>query len=77
MLLKKAFKEKLDLEWNISPTTKNGNRVYFLRLMNKQLFKFIEGITPFMHPSFMYKTDLSHGLPLWATKGGDIVGPVQ
>ena len=74
MLMKKAFKEKLGLEWNVSPTTKNGKRMWFLRLMNKQLFQFIDGVMPYIQPSFMYKTDLSHGLPLWATKGDDIVG---
>lgn len=73
-LLRRALKEKLDLDWNISPNTKkDGSRTWFLRLNNRQIFKFIEGVRPYIQPSFEYKIKLSNGLPLWATKGGDIV----
>lgn len=54
LILKKALKEKLDLEWNIN---KNG-KYYFLRLRTKDVTKFVEGITPFMCDSFLYKVTL-------------------
>lgn len=52
-LLKKALKDKLDLEWNIQ----KHNKYFFLRLRMKDVPKFIEGITPYIHPSFLYKID--------------------
>jgi hypothetical protein len=50
-ILKKALKEKLDLEWNIN----KHNQYYYLRLRCKDVQKFMEGISPYMKPSFSYK----------------------
>lgn len=50
-LLKKALKEKLNLEWNIH---KNSHR-YYLALRAKDVDTFLEGISPFVCPSFSYK----------------------
>ena len=54
LLLKKALKEKLDLEWNIN---KNG-KYFYLRLRTKDVTKFVDGIKPFICPSFLYKVTL-------------------
>lgn len=51
LLLKKALKDKLDLEWNIN---KNG-KYYYLRLRSKDINKFMLGISSFITPSFKYK----------------------
>lgn len=51
LLLKKAIKEKIDVEFNI-------NRHYdkwFLRLRNKDASKFLDGVSKFIKPSFEYK----------------------
>ena len=53
-LLKKALKDKLDLEFNIN----RQNKYYYLRLRTKDVYKFIEGITPYILPSFLYKVTL-------------------
>jgi hypothetical protein len=50
-LLKKALKDKLDLEWNIN---RNG-KYYYLRLRSKDNGKFINNIRPFITESFKYK----------------------
>ena len=50
-ILKKALKEKLDLEWNIN---KNG-KYYYLRLRCKDIPKFMNGIRPYITESFKYK----------------------
>lgn len=53
-LLKKALKERLDLEWNIVKT----NRKYFtLRIRAKDHNKFMDGVSPFILDSFKYKID--------------------
>ena len=50
-ILKKALKEKLDLEWNIN----RQNEYYYLRLRSKDIDKFMEMVSPFVFPSFQYK----------------------
>ena len=50
-ILKKALKEKLDLEWNIN----RQNKYYYLRLRTKDVDKFMEGVAPFVVPSFQRK----------------------
>ncbi len=50
-ILKKALKEKLDLEWNIN---KNG-KYYYLVLRVKDHEKFINSISSYITPSFNYK----------------------
>jgi len=56
LLLKAALKEKLYLEWNIrSGSKKDGGRVYHLALRRSSLERFIDGVMPFIVPSFDYK----------------------
>lgn len=50
-ILKKALKEKLDLEWNIN----RHYQYYYLRLRNKDLNKFMDMIEKYIKPSFNYK----------------------
>lgn len=50
-ILKKALKDKLDLEWNIN----KQNKYFYLVLRMKDFNKFIEGISPYILPSFQYK----------------------
>lgn len=50
-ILKKALKEKLDLEFNIN----RQNQYYYLRLRTKDIDKFMEMVAPFMFESFQYK----------------------
>jgi hypothetical protein len=50
-ILKKALKDKLDLEWNIN---KNG-KYYYLRLRRKDFWKFMNEISQYITNSFKYK----------------------
>lgn len=50
-ILKKALKEKLDLEFNIN----RQNQYYYLRLRMKDFDKFMEMVAPWVFPSFQYK----------------------
>lgn len=50
-LLKKAIKEKLDLEFNIQ----RQNNYWYLRLRAKDIERFDELITPYIFKSFSYK----------------------
>lgn len=52
-LLKKAIKEKLDLEFNIQ----RQNNYWYLRLRAKDMEKFDEIVKPFVFPSFSYKLE--------------------
>ena len=65
-ILKKALKEKLGLEWNIN----KHNQYYYLRLRCKDVQKFMEGISPYMKPSFSYKLVRTESPE---ESGGDIV----
>lgn len=71
-VLKKAIKEKLDVEFNV---TRKGTQGFYLRLRTKDVDKFMEGIEPYMKSSFLYKvvrtTDPKEAL------GGDIVCSTQ
>jgi len=53
-ILKKALKDKLNLEFNI---VKTNRKYYSLRLRTKDIPKFIKGIRPFILNSFLYKVD--------------------
>lgn len=68
LLLKKALKEKLDLEWNV---VKTNTKYYTLRLRMKDFDKFMKGISPYVFESFKYKVILRTTDP--STEGGDIV----
>jgi len=50
-ILKKALREKLNLEWNIN---KNG-KYFYLTLRTKDVQEFMDNIRPFVTPSFHYK----------------------
>lgn len=66
-ILKKALKDILDLEWNIN----RHNQYFYLRLRCKDLDKFMNGISPYMMPSFSYK--LLNRTENPTQVGGDIV----
>lgn len=51
LLLKKAIKEKLDVEFNIN----RQGKYYYLRLRSKDVAKFCKGVEPFIKDSFKYK----------------------
>lgn len=67
LLLKKAFKDTLDLEWNIN----RHNKYYYLRLRSKDVHKFMGGVRPYILPSFNYKLINSNEKPF--IEGDDIV----
>lgn len=69
LLLKKAIKDVLDVEFNV---TRKG-RYYEMRLRSKDVEKFCRGVEPYMKPSFRYKIRMiDPGLP-----GGEIVCSTQ
>lgn len=53
--LKKVLKDNLNLEWNIGKQNYKGKTYYHLRLRNKDIGIFMEGIKPYIFPSFYYK----------------------
>lgn len=66
LFLKQQLKEKFNLEWNIN----KQNQYFYLRLRNKDVIAFYEGVMPFMLPSFRYKIlDVIPSI----NRGGDIV----
>ena len=70
LIMKKAIKEKLDLEFNV---VKTGKKYYTLRLRSKDLEKFMNGISPYILDSFKYKIDFRTTNPVENNAGGDIV----
>ena len=68
LLLKKAIKENLDIEFNV---VKTGNKYYCLRLRHKDFDKFMKGISNYILPSFLYKLEIRTDNPL--IKGDEIV----
>lgn len=68
LLVKKAIKDNLNLEFNV---VKTGSKYYTLRLRGKDLPAFIDGVRPFILPSFHYKLDFCTIDPI--KMGGDIV----
>lgn len=72
LFLKKRLKEEFDLEWNICKGRTNGKTFWSLRLRNKDVKKFVDGVLPHIKPSFMYKLyDSERKAPM--TSGDDIV----
>jgi len=60
LLFVRAAKEKLNIEMNIVPLrTKNGIQ-YNIKLPRRFVEKFVEGVSPYVLPSFQYKLDLSN-----------------
>ena len=72
--LKKKLKDNLDIEFNISTQNYKGKTYYFLRLRNKDVEKFMQGITPYVKDSFAYKLyDSERKAPKAKPPGDDIV----
>lgn len=69
LLLKKAIKETLDVEFNIN----RQNKYYYLRLRTKDVIKFCKGVEPYMKESFRYKIRVIDSLK----EDGDIVCSAQ
>lgn len=65
LLLKKAIKEILDVEFNIN----RQNQYYYLRLRSKDVEKFCRGVEPYMKDSFKYKIRMINSVKT----DGDIV----
>ena len=75
VLLRKALKEKLDLDWNVhTSVNKLGNRTYKLYLSVKSANTFFELVTPYVVPSFYYKVNVERLTP--GIRDDDIVQPV-
>lgn len=75
-LFAKAAKEKLNLDFDIKAITlPSGNISHRLRLNKKQTPMFLDGIRPFLAPSFEYKAnlDLPNRTNSPAKTGDDIV----
>lgn len=68
IMLKKALKDKLDQEWNVT----RAGKYYELRLRNKDIPKFMDQVGPYVLPSFQYKL-----VRLAPEMGGDIVCSVE
>lgn len=65
LLLREALKEKLNLIWNIRRVkSKSGGFLYQLELYKKQYDVFINGVMPYIQPSFMYKVTRKDKLSL-------------
>ncbi len=77
--LKRCIKDRLGVEFNIKQHNYKDKTYYFLRLVRKDVEKFIEGITPYVKDSFKYKLwDSERKAPLAEKlKDDDIVWPVQ
>lgn len=58
MLLRSALKEKLNLDWNVKRhRSKSGSHMYRLHLATKDIDTMLQGIAPYIQPSFTYKID--------------------
>lgn len=53
--LRKVIKERLDVDFNVDSCRQNGNQHYVLRLRSVDLAKFMDGVEPFILPSYKYK----------------------
>lgn len=74
MLLKKALKEKLNLEWNIRPMrNKKGEVQYTMHLYRKCADIFLDNMQKLVVPSFLYKCQYDKR----PEEGDDIVCSVQ
>ena len=72
LFLKKRLKEEFDLEWNICKGKTNGKTFWSLRLRTKDVEKFVEGVKPYIKPSFMYKLyDSERKAPIGVKPLGD------
>lgn len=72
--LKKSIKDNLGIEFNIVKHTNNDKVYYFLRLRNKDIKIFMEGISPYVKETFYYKLyDSERKAPVAERPGDDIV----
>lgn len=55
LFLKKVCKDVLGLEFNVGKQSYKGKQYYYLRLRNKDVETFMNGIEPYIVPSFRYK----------------------
>lgn len=78
LLIKKAIKENLGIEFNISKHSKTnaGEQQYILNLLSSSFDRFIEGISSYMLPSFQYKLNPYERL-LPEREDGEIVRTVE
>jgi hypothetical protein len=60
LIFVRAVKEKLHIEMNIVPIREKNGIQYNLKLPRRFVEKFIEGVSPYVLPSFQYKLDLSN-----------------
>lgn len=73
LMFKRMLKERFDLEWNLQRQVyKNMVSYYYLSLRVKDYSKFVNGIRPYIKPSFEYKLGIPFDKPL-QEKGDDIV----
>lgn len=70
LLLKKAIKEVLGVEFNIN----RQGKYYYLRLRSKDVITFCRGVAPYMKESFKYKIRV---IDPSLEEGGDIVCTAQ
>lgn len=74
LFLKKYIKQNLDVEFNIGKQTYKDKVYYYLRLRNKDIDKFMDGIRPHIVDSFKYKLyDSERKAPEATPPGDDIV----
>lgn len=71
LLLKKAIKDRLDIEFNINKQSYRDRTYYFLRLRTKDQARFLNNIKPYILECFKYKIQYPNDWPL--SEGGDIV----
>jgi hypothetical protein len=55
LILKQAIKEKLGVEFNVKERRSGGNLYYFLKPRVKDIAPFLDGVGPYILPSFEYK----------------------
>jgi hypothetical protein len=74
LLIKKAIKENLEIEFNISKhaKTKLGEQQYILNLASSSFNKFVDGVRKYILPSFEYKLN-PYEKPLLEREGGEKV----
>jgi hypothetical protein len=73
-LIKKALKEILDLEFNISEMKYPSGLQYRLILRSGEIPKFVDGIKQYIVPSFEYKLIQNHtGHSIYKNMDEDIV----
>jgi hypothetical protein len=74
LFLKKTIRDALGVEFNVAKHFYKGVTYYYLRLRNKDIAVFMEGVRPHMKQSFHYKLyDSERKAPAAERPGDDIV----